>query len=62
VATDKSYNNEIHLIEVIVPIVGIVLGLVLLVVGLVLSRSRTDDEAVGHEDEEEKKESADSPA
>jgi Porin PorA len=60
VAIDKPYNNEINLVEGLLPIFGIVLGLVLLVVGLVLSRSRTDDEAAGHEEEE--KESADSPA
>jgi hypothetical protein len=50
VATDKSDDTKIALVEVILPIVGLLVGIILLVVGLVLSRSRAEDEAAGHEE------------
>jgi hypothetical protein len=60
VAADNSKLLKIHLIEIILPIAGVLLGIILLVAGLVLSRSRTDDEEITAHYEDE--EPADSPA
>jgi Porin PorA len=50
VATDKSDDTKIALVEVILPILGLLVGIILLVVGLVLSRSRAEYGAAGHEE------------
>jgi Porin PorA len=62
VATDKSDDRKIALVEDVLPIVGLVLGIILLVVGLVLSRSRTEDEDEEMAPDYEDEESAESPA
>ena len=71
IATDKSYRTKIQLVKVILPIVAVIIGVIALAAGLVLSRSRTEDETAGHADddedgnkdeEEDREESADSPA
>jgi Porin PorA len=45
VGLDGSYLLKIHLLEIILPIIGLVAGIILIVVGLVLSRTRPDDES-----------------
>lgn len=54
VATDKSGVTKIQLVEVILPITAGLLGIILLAIGLVLSRSKPDDEEeeAEYEDEE----------
>lgn len=51
VATDRGYLNKIHLLEIILPIVCLALGIILVVVGLVLSRPRPEDETGDGEQE-----------
>jgi len=51
VSTDNKSRNEITLATLIVPIVAGLLGIILLVVGLVLSRSRPEDEEYEDADE-----------
>jgi hypothetical protein len=51
VSTDKHYLNELNVLKVIGPISAIVLGIILLVVGLVLSRSKAEDGSVEQEEE-----------
>lgn len=51
VHTDNKYRGEIMLATSIVPIVAGVLGLILLIIGLVLSRTRPEDEEYEDEDE-----------
>lgn len=51
VKTDTSSKSKITLLTVIVPIVGGLLGIILLVIGLLLSRSGPEDEE--YEDDEE---------
>jgi hypothetical protein len=50
VSTDNSGRSEIGLLELIVPIVAGVLGIILLVVGLVLSRARDEDDEYEDDD------------
>ncbi|HUC59069.1 MAG TPA: DUF3068 domain-containing protein [Streptosporangiaceae bacterium] len=50
--TDNKYRNEINLVENTIPIVAGLVGIVLLVIGLVLSRMRPQDEQY-EEDEDE---------
>jgi len=49
---DNKYRIEIELLTVIVPVVAGLLGIILLVIGLVLSRMRPEDEEYEDEDEE----------
>lgn len=51
VKTDTKYRNEIIVATSIVPIVAGVLGIILLVIGLVLSRTKPEDEEYEEEDE-----------
>jgi hypothetical protein len=51
VATDKNGTTKINVLNVIVPIVAGLLGIILLVVGLVLSRSRPEDEEYEDDDQ-----------
>jgi Porin PorA len=51
VKTDMKYRNEIILTTSIIPIVAGVLGIILLVIGLVLSRTKPEDEEYEDEDE-----------
>ncbi|HET9895261.1 MAG TPA: DUF3068 domain-containing protein [Streptosporangiaceae bacterium] len=51
VKSDNKYRNEIILATSIVPVVAGVLGIILLVIGLVLSRTRPEDEEYEEEDE-----------
>jgi len=54
VALDRHYLIQVQLVEIILPIVGLVVGVILVVVGLVLSRLRTEDEfEVAHYEDEE---------
>jgi Porin PorA len=50
VKTDNNARNEINLLTLIIPIVAGLLGIILLIVGVVLSRARPDDEE--YEDDE----------
>jgi hypothetical protein len=50
VKTDNKNRNEINLLTLIIPIAAGLLGLILLIVGLVLSRTRPEDEE--YEDDE----------
>ncbi len=51
VKTDNHYRFEIQLATVIVPVIGLLLGIILLVIGLVLSQLRPEDEEYEDEDE-----------
>ena len=51
VSTDNSGRSEIGVLNVIVPIVAGLLGIILLVVGLVLSRARDEDDEYEDDDE-----------
>jgi Porin PorA len=51
VSTDKSGTTKISVLNVIVPIVAGLLGIILVVVGLVLSRLRPEDEQYEDDDE-----------
>lgn len=51
VSTDQGGTTKINVLNVIVPIVAGLLGLILIVVGLVLSRSRPEDEQYEDDDE-----------
>ncbi len=51
VSTDNSGRSEISLLKLILPIVAGVIGLILLVVGLVLSRGSDEDEEYEDDDE-----------
>ncbi|MGI9008303.1 MAG: DUF3068 domain-containing protein [Streptosporangiaceae bacterium] len=50
VKTDKKGRNEISLLTVIIPIVGGLLGIVLVILGVVLSRSKPEDEEYEDDD------------
>lgn len=50
VKTDNKGRNEITLLTLIIPIVAGLLGLILLIVGVVLSRSRPEDEEYEDDD------------
>lgn len=50
VKTDNSGKSEIGLLELIIPIIAGVLGIILLVVGLVLSRARDEDDEYEDDD------------
>ena len=50
--TDRGRLTKIHLIEIILPIVGLLVGIILVVVGLVLSRPRPEDEIAEDEQDE----------
>ncbi len=50
VSIDNSGRSKIALLEVIIPIVAGVLGIILLVVGLVLSRARNEDDEYEDDD------------
>jgi hypothetical protein len=50
-STDNSGRSEIGVLNVIVPIIAGVLGIILLVVGLVLSRARDEDDEYQDDDE-----------
>jgi hypothetical protein len=52
VKSDNHYRNEINLVTTVVPIIALLVGIILVVVGLVLSRSRPEDEEYEDEDEE----------
>jgi hypothetical protein len=49
--TDNHYRNEINLVEKVIPIVALLVGIILLVTGLVLSRMRSQDEQYEEDDE-----------
>jgi Porin PorA len=51
IKSDNHYRDEISLATTIVPIVALLLGIILVVVGLVLSRMRPEDEEYEDEDE-----------
>jgi len=51
VSTDKSGTTKINVLNVIVPIVAGLLGIILVIVGLVLSRLRPEDEEYEDDDE-----------
>jgi hypothetical protein len=51
VATDKDARTKISVLNVIIPIVAGLIGLVLLIIGLVLSQFRPEDEEYEDEDE-----------
>lgn len=44
IATDNHYRTEINIAKDIVPIIAVIIGIILLVAGLVLSRLRPEDE------------------
>jgi glucose uptake protein GlcU len=52
VQTDKNGTTKISVLNVIIPIVAGVIGLVLLVLGLVMSRFRPEDEEYEDDDED----------
>ena len=51
VTTDNGGATKISLAEVTVPIVGLLLGVMLLIAGLVLSRSEPEDEEYEDDDQ-----------
>jgi hypothetical protein len=51
VSTDNGGATKISLAEVTVPIVGLLLGVMLLIAGLVLSRSEPEDEEYEDDDQ-----------
>ncbi len=53
IKNDNKYRNEIMLATVTIPVVAGLLGIILLVVGLVLSRMTSEDEEYEDEDEDE---------
>jgi Porin PorA len=51
--TSNSYHLKIQFVEVIGPLVGLLLGIVLLIIGITLLLSEPDDEELIYEDESE---------
>jgi Porin PorA len=53
VNTSNSYHVKIQLVQIIGPLVGLLLGLVLLIIGITLLLNEPDDEELIYEDESE---------
>ena len=53
VNNSNSYHAKIQLVQIIGPLVGLLLGLVLLVIGITLLLNEPDDEELIYEDESE---------